>query len=136
MAEGNEHYDASFKQRVLLEYRPGRRGPGPKALAKRFKVKDEKSIREWLAVWDGSVESLGRKEGSGRKRKLTHEEEETHIKKFVVERNREGKAVGYKDVVAEVQEQTGKDISLRTIQCIGAAKYNLSEKLTTRKYTI
>lgn len=136
MAAVNEHYDAPFKQRVLEEYKPGVRGCGFEALAARFKVKNAQSISDWHRVWDGSVESLERKKGSGRKRKLTDKESKAHIKDFVDNANREGKVVTYADVHTEVKEKTGKDVSLSTVRRIGRKDHGLSFKSTTRKYDI
>jgi transposase len=132
----NEHYDASFKQRVLQQYRAGRLGCGFKALANRFKVRSWNSIKEWHQVWDGTIESLQRKPGQGRKRILTHKESEKHIKRFVEEKNRVGKAVGYGDVIAEVKRRTGKEVSATTVKRIGRDECKLSEKKTARKLAI
>ena len=129
-------YNAWFKQKVLQQYKPGVLGCGAKAVAKRFDLPDHKLVLRWHAVWDGTKESLERKAGAGRKRKLTHEESTTHIKEFVIKRNKDGIPTSYKEVEEEVEAKTGKEISLRTVQRLGREEHNITSKMVTRKLAI
>jgi transposase len=136
MAGSYEHYDPSFKQRVLEWYEEQDPKPSWRAVAEHWRVKSENSVRQWYADWDGTVESLARKHGGGRKRKLTEEESKAHIKDFVIEKNREGKAVCYADAQKRVKEETGKDVSVRTVRRYGLKDHGLTYKWTTRKLKI
>jgi transposase len=136
MAAVHGPYDAPFKHRVLQYYKPGVRGHGARATASRFLLPDHSLVLQWAAQWDGTVESLERKVGSGRKRKLTHEESTTHIEEFVRKRNKAGISTSYKEVKAEVESKTGKTVSLRTVQRIGREDHNITNKFCTRKLAI
>src|SRR5689334_5595584 len=129
-------YNSWFKQHVLQHYQPGVRGSGARAVAQKFDLPNHKVVLNWAAVWDGTSDSLERKEGSGRKRKLTPEESKAHIEQFVVKRNRRGIATTYKEVKEEVEAKTGKDISARTVRRLGREEHKLTSKMVTRKLAI
>src|SRR4029077_20140149 len=48
-------------------------------------------------------------------------------------RNREGKPIQYRDVLAPLQEQTGKRVSLRTVQRVGKENADVNSKPTINK---
>lgn len=126
-------YSPEYKHRVLQHYKEKTRGSGFLALAKRFAIKGGKrEVRRWFARWNGRVESLGRRTGSGRPQILTQKEKKTHILKFVEKMNKKGEAVDYPAVLENVREKTNKGISLRQLRDIGRREFNLRWKKTTR----
>jgi hypothetical protein len=136
MAAIHGHYDAGVKLRALAWYRPGIRGHGALATAKHFLLPNAQLVRRWARESEERGSSLERKPGSGRKRKLTDEESTTHVKDFIVKKNKAGLSTSYEQVKQEVEAKTGKEISLRTVQRLGRVDHNMTEKLTTRKLAI
>ena len=126
-------YSAEYKHAVLQHYKEKTRGSGFLALAKRFDIKGGKEVvRGWFARWNGRVESLGRRTGSGRPQILTQSEKKTHILKFVERMNKKGEPVDYPAVLVNVREKTNKQISLSQLRHIGRHEFNLRWKKTAR----
>lgn len=133
MAATYDHHTPEFKQRVLAHYEPGVRGSGFAALAKRFDLSCPRLVRDWWNKYDGTKRSLAKATTPNRKRKLTAEESEKHIKKFVIKKNKAGESVDYGAVQREVKRGTGKDVHVRTLRRYGQEDHGLSFKKTTRK---
>lgn len=136
MSGGYEKYGIHEKREAVLMYEEGVRGHGAKAVAAYWHLSDPKLVKIWARQYDGTDESLEKKHAGGQKRKLTMEDSEEHVKKFIVDRNREGKAVSYADVKKEVKEQTGKDVALSTISRYGFKDHHITDKMTSRKLAI
>jgi len=136
MAAGYAKYGAWFKQRVVEAYRGGMHGGSARAIAKHYELPCHKLVTQWHAAFHGTSQSLEKKCAGGRKRKLEDEEAQTHVKEFIENANKRGKAVSYADVHREVKQQTGKTMSLRTIQRVGRRDFNITDKMTTRKLEI
>jgi transposase len=130
-------YTPDFKQHVLEHYRAGVTGSGFAALATRFAVPGGAStVRGWHARWDGSVTSLQRQRGSGRKPILTEGEVQRHIVQPIRRSNRQHKAVHYAPLRARLIAATGKQPSLRTVQSYGhddAVKHQRTRKRTAKE---
>lgn len=129
-------YTAWFKQHVLQCYQPGVRGHGAAAVAHKFELPSHSLVLRWAAKAREPGGSLEHKPGAGRKRKLSHDEAEEHVKDFIVDRNREGKAVSYDDVARELHKRGRVDVSVRTLRRYGRKDFNITDKLTTRKLAI
>jgi transposase len=126
-------YNAAFKHRVLKHYKANTRGSGFAALALRFDVKGgRRVVRGWWTRWDGTLASLERSRGSGRKPLLTENEKKKHILKFVENANKKGTVVDYPEVVKNIKKETGKDVSVRTARRIGKTELALRYKNTKR----
>lgn len=92
-------YDAEFQHKVLLEYRPHKRGHSFAALARKYHVIGGKSrVCKWFNRWNGTVASLRRIPSGGPKSILTAREKRAHILKFVEARNRSGVRVTWNHV--------------------------------------
>lgn len=101
-------YSAEYKHAVLQHYKEKTRGSGFLALAKRFDIKGGKEVvRGWFARWNGRVESLGRRTGSGRPQILTQSE----LKDAVRKQRPKGA-----DELAGVMEQTFMALEKRDIK--------------------
>lgn len=113
-------YDAAYKQSVLEEYKRGTKGHGFKALAKRFKVAGgPRVIARWFDKWDGTAESLMPMPKGSRSAVLTSGEVKEHITGFVSQQQAQGETVDWFDVQHNVEEQTGRDISINTLRSYG-----------------
>jgi hypothetical protein len=131
------HFTADFKQHVLSHYQAGVRGSGLAALATRFAIPGGKStLQNWVSRWDGSVQSLQRKKGSGRKPILTAAQRQRHIVQPIRRSNRAHKAIHYAPVRAQLIAATHKEPSLRTVQRYGhdtEVKERRSKKRTAKE---
>jgi transposase len=127
-------YHPSWKQFILEKYRPNTYGCGFRALARAFKVKGgARTVSDWYHAWEGTVESLKRKKGQGRKRKLSEEEVKQYILEPIRKKNRKTEPVQYRDVLAPLQDGTGKKVSLRTVQRIGKENAGINTERTQKK---
>lgn len=133
MTTNYRDHTVDFKLRVISEYQPGVRGHGFAAVAERFGVEHKSVVRKWVSQYNGTKESLTKQTRPNNKRKMTLEESEEHINKFVAKKNKAGEAVDYGMVKKEVKEQLDKDVSLRTLQRYGHEDHGLTYKRTTRQ---
>jgi hypothetical protein len=133
------HHTADFKHHVLLQYRAGQRGCGFQALATRFAIAGGKhTVAAWHARWDGTMHSLQRKAGSGRKRILSAEQVDQYVVQAVRRSNRQHKPVHYAPLRAAVIAATRKQPSLRTVQRYGrdtVIKQKRTKKRTAEECT-
>lgn len=90
-------------------------------------------MSDWYHAWEGTVESLKRKKGQGRKRKLSEEEVKQYILEPIRKKNRKTEPVQYRDVLAPLQDGTGKKVSLRTVQRIGKENAGINTERTQKK---
>ena len=119
MTTSYRHYTPQEIQTILEEHEPGVRGKGLKALAKGHKIKGGHNlIKYWLSKWDGTVKSLENVSGGDRRSILTDQEKKKYVDRYITKRSKKD-AVQYPEVKAHVENQTGKDISLPTVQRIG-----------------
>jgi transposase-like protein len=136
MSRQYDVHTAEFKARVVAQYRPGVRGCGFAALAKRFLIKSPSTVHEWVKHSDGSVHSLEKKSGGNRKRKLSELESKQYVEEPILEANAEGRAIHYREVWNGAVKATRVDVSFRTIRRYGKEIHDMSDKSTTRKLTI
>ena len=133
------HSSADFKHKVLLHYRAGQRGSGFRALATRFAIDGGKStVADWHSRWDGSVQSLRRRAGSGRKPILNEAQKQRFIVEPVRRSNRLHKPVHYAPLRGALLAATRRQPSLRTVQRYGhnaALKLQRTKKRTAEERT-
>lgn len=133
------HYSADFKHKVLQQYQAGQRGSGFRALAVRFAIEGGKStVADWHSRWDGTVQSLRRTAGSGRKPILSEAQRQRFIVEPVRRSNRLHKPVHYASLRGALIAATRKQPSLRTVQRYGhnaAVKQQRTKKRTAEERT-
>jgi transposase len=108
------------KHSILLEYVPLSATHSFAALAVRHGVAGgRRTIENWYQRWDRTAASLQRKEGGGRPRVLNSREVQQHVRTPILRANRKHKAVHYPALLHPLQQKTGKEVSLRTVQRYG-----------------
>ena len=127
-------YPTHFKHSILTHYQPNCRGNGFEALAKQFGIKGGgRTIKYWYDRWDGSAGSLEPKPSTGRPSILSSSEISQYIGTPIKRKNRKPEAVHYTELIDTVQEKTGKEVSLRTIQRYGREREGIKEKRTKKR---
>lgn len=129
-----KHFPPNFKQWILRQYKPDSRTQGSTALARFIGRKFASStIRRWYGLWKGGEKSLERKKGSGRPRLLSREEATVHIGDRVRRANREHRAIHYTSLLPDVQRETGKKVSLRTLRRYGREVAGIRQRRTKKR---
>jgi uncharacterized protein (UPF0248 family) len=124
-------YTPEYKHSILLQYRPHTPGSGFDSLATANNIAGGGStIQRWYKHWNKKVKSLHHKAGAGRKTILTKQEINKYILTPIKKANKKLKAIHYTDLIHNVQESTGKEISLRTIQKVGKEILMIKDKKT------
>src|SRR5689334_13400326 len=115
-----KHFSATTKHHILLEYSPRSATNSFSALAARHGVKGGwRTIKSWFDQWDQTVESLQRKEGSGRPRIMNKQQVERHIAVPIRKANQSHKPISYPKVLEGIAQKTDLQPSLRTVQRYG-----------------
>jgi hypothetical protein len=128
------HLSPEARHHILLEYAPHDATRSFAALARRHAVRGgERTIRRWHEQWNGTPQSLQRKEGSGKARTLTTAEVSRHIRAPILAANRAHRAIHYTELLPEVQRKTGKRLSLRTLQQYGKEELGAKQKHTKKR---
>lgn len=123
-----------LKHFILSQYRSNTRGSGFDALAQKYSVAGGgKTIQRWYEQWNGTADSLRRKPGAGRPHLLSEDEVHQHITTPIRKNNRRAKPVQYRDILAPLREETGKRVSLRTVQRYGKENADIKSKTSTTK---
>ncbi len=111
---------ADVKHSILLEYQPRSTTHSFAALARRHAVKGGgETVRQWDQRWDGTPRSLKRKAGSGKTRLLSTAQVNRHVRTRILAANRRHEAVHYTTILPAVQQATGTQLSLRSLQRYG-----------------
>lgn len=104
-------------------------------LSQQYNIKGGRmTISRWLQQWDGSPESLERREGSGRPTILTPKEVKDNIQLPIRNKNRSFKPVHYPQLHATILQKTEKQVSLRTVQRYGKEQLGVKQ-IRTKKRT-
>jgi transposase len=115
-----KHLSPLHKHSILLEYRQHSHDHSFAALASRHGIKGGKQVvMKWYSQWNGTAESLKEKSHSGRPRILTTPEIQRYIAPRIRAANRSSHRIHYTDIHSAVEKNTGKHISLRTLQHYG-----------------
>ena len=105
-----------------------------KSLALEYNIKGGRDVvARWYHQWDGTPQSLERKKGSGRPSVLTSQQVNEYIRMPIRNKNRSSKPIHYPQLHTSIQQKTGKQISLRTIQKIGKEKLGVKQKRTKKR---
>ena len=129
---GYQEYSADTKHFILTQYKRGVRGCGFHALAIKYGVPSgARTVENWYSMWDGTPASLQKHTTSHKRRRLKPGEVQQHIRQHVIDMNREGTCVKYKDVKKNVEEKTGAPIAYSTLKQYGYKEANISWKRTS-----
>ena len=116
------------KHSILLEYTPYSPTHSFSALAARHGVVGGwHTISRWHSRWNRTVASLQPMKKTGRPRALTAAEVRRHIRAPIQKANRSYTAIHYSQLQPQVQQKTGKQVSLRTIQRYGKEELNAKQ---------
>jgi len=125
---------AELKQFTLTKYQRNRRGYGFAALAQQYGIDGGgRTIQRWYEQWDGTTASLQHKAGAGRPTMLSEQEVTQYIATPIKKKNRRTRPVHYTDILQPLQENTGKRVSLRTVQRYGKENVGITSKRTIKK---
>ena len=129
MSTSYQHYSPQEIQTILEEYEPGVRGKGIRALAKHHNIKGgHMLLNYWMSKWDGTLKSLEKMSGGDRRSILTNQEKKKHVDQYITKCSKKN-AVQYPEVKEHIEEETGKSISLPTVQRIGHDLGHTSKKV-------
>lgn len=118
--EGMPHLSPQQKQSILTHYRSRRTGETASSIAALHDVKGGRAtILGWWHRWDGTVQSLERKKGSGRPRALSRAQVTRHVRMPIRNSNRAARQVRYPKLLPQVRAATASRLSLRTLQRYG-----------------
>jgi transposase len=123
-----------LKHFILTKYQHNHRGHGFEALAQQYGIAGGgRTIKGWYDRWDGTSDSLKRKPGSGRPRSLSSGEVQQYITTPIKKKNHQSRPVHYTDILRPLCENTGKRVSLRTVQRYGKENVGINSKRTIKK---
>ena len=130
------HLSAEAKHHILLEYTPGERGHGFKALAARHGVAGGAALlSKWHRRWDHTPQSLEERARSGRPRTLSSAQVRRHIAAPIRNANRAARAVSYPTLLPQVQAATHTNVSLTTIKRYGKEEQHATGKRGKKRTT-
>ena len=125
------NFTAELKQVILEQYSPRDRAHSFAALARLFTVKGGKgTVERWHQQWNGTVESLKQKKRSGRPSLLKKEERRRHILIPIQRRDRSHTPILYPELLGRVIVNSGRKLSLRTLQRYGKKDEGIKYKRT------
>lgn len=114
------HFSPEQKHSILVHYRSRGIGETASSIAALHGVKGGRAtILDWWHRWDGTVQSLERKKGSGRPRVLSRAQVTRHVRAPIRNSNRAARPVRYPKLLPRVRAATGSQLSLRTLQRYG-----------------
>lgn len=123
------HLSAEAKHHILLEYTPHSPTHGFPALAARHAVAGgARTVQRWLERWDGTPASLEEQPRTGRPRVLNKAEVSRQVRAPILAANRAHRAIHYTDLLPEVRQKTGKELSLRSLQRYGKEELGAKQR--------
>lgn len=134
--EIHEQFTPHEKQMILGQYRSYSHDSGYQRLAERFCVNGgRKTIERWAHRYDGTLDSLERKQGSGGHSLLNPQDVVKYVDEPLRQANQSHVRVHYPELVKNFEAETGKKIALSTMQryghdLVGARQERVSEKTT------
>jgi transposase len=128
------HLTPNEKHNILLIYSSINNKHSFESLAHQYTIKGGgRVIQNWYHRWNGTPQSLERMRGSGRPSLLTAQQVNDYIRTPIRNKNRSSKPVHYPQIRSSVERQTGKQISLRTVQNYGKQKLGVKQKHTKKR---
>jgi hypothetical protein len=130
-------YSSDLKQLILQQYSPNRHGFGFHSLATRYKIKGgAQIIKNWYDRWDGTINSLERRAGSGCTTLMNSREMKQYIATPIRQKNKKHQAIHYSTLYQKVKTKFKKQIALRTIQHYGKKRLGVKSKRTKKHSTL
>ena len=124
-------YTPEVKQLILSQYSSSDATRSFRALSHQYGMEPSGgTISRWYSDWDGTIESLQHKQGAGRPRILTRSEVTKYIQQPVAKANRSNTAIDYNEIHTRVEEKTGQELSLRTVQRYGKEDAGIKSQST------
>jgi transposase len=128
------HFTPAEKHSILLHVRSRRSGQSVDDIAALHGVDGgRRTINNWLNRWNGTAASLQHKQGAGRPRLLSRGQVDRLIRAPIRNKNRSHTAIHYPQLLPSVQQKTGKQIALRTLQNYGARDAHVKLKHTKKR---
>lgn len=128
------HLTPEVKHHLLLEYSSHDTTQSFSSLAARHGIKGGKrTVQRWYQQWDGTVESLKRKEGSGKHHLLSRVQVSRHIRAPILAANRSHRSIHYTDLLPQVQQKTGIDISIQTLRRYGKEELGVKQRRSKKR---
>lgn len=122
------------KHSILLHVRTCRADQSLDDIARLHGVKGgRRTLNNWLQKWDGSAASLEHKHGAGRPRALNKRQVYDLIHMPIRNKNRSHSAISYPQLLPSVQQKSGKQIALRTLQNYGERDVGATMKHTKKR---
>ena len=129
-----KHFFPDRKHSILLEYTPYTCHPSFAALAARHDVAvGVRVIDECYSQWNGTVASLEEKQHTGRPHILIKREVKQYVTPLIRVKNRSVQRVHYPDIQSAVEKETGKQMSLRTLQHYGKEELNAHQRRAKKR---
>lgn len=90
-------------------------------------------MRRWHERWDRTPASLEEGKSSGRPRVLSKAQVIRHVRVPILAANRAHRAVHYSELLPEVRQKTGSEVSLRSLQRHGKEELGARDKHTKKR---
>jgi transposase len=121
MDEGKEDHEFSPEARhhILLDYIPGVRGHGAKAVAHRHGVKSHQTILNWYERWDRTPSSLKDRDRSGAPPLTIKAQAKDTIANELVKAHLDHRAISYTAISDTILRELGEPVSTRTLRSYG-----------------
>jgi hypothetical protein len=128
---GKLFFNAEQKNMILTLYRHHDRSSSFSALARRFCIKGGKgTVQRWHRRWNHDAASLLRKKGAGRPRILSKPQVTRYVRQPIQRSNRKHEPIHYSTLLPRVIDNSGKNLSLRTLQRYGKEDAHCRAKRT------
>ncbi len=131
------HLTPKQKHNILRLYVSNDHRYTKQSLSDQYNIKGgRKTISRWLQQWDGTPESLERREGSGRPTLLTPKQVRDTIQLPIRNKNRSSQPIHYTDLLPSVIQKTGEKISIQTLRRIGHDQLGARQKRTNKRTAV
>jgi hypothetical protein len=128
------HLTPNQKHNILTIYSSDKHKYSFPSLADEYKIRGGgRVIRRWYSQWDGTAQSLERKNGSGRPTILTSQQVNDLIRTPIRNKNRSFKPVHYTTLLPSIQQKSGTQVSIQTVRRIGRNELDAKQKRTKKR---
>ena len=130
MSSTSHYYPTIFKQKVVDYYDEHQPNISFRQLARLFNIQGgHKTVLRWY----NQRNSLENKSRSGRPCILNEDEMNEYIYEKIKEKNQSGSSIHYPELLPAILHETGKNVSLRTIQRSGYERLGIKMKTTSKR---
>lgn len=128
------HFTPLHKHSILTHVKHKRKGETLASIASLHGVKGgARTLQRWLRRWKDTADSLQRRAGSGRPTLLTPAQVTKHVRSRIQSANRSARAVHYPSLLPLVQQATGRQFTLRTLQRYGKQQLHVRQKKAKKR---